>query len=343
MSEDLLTGRVMNELRMLQEGETPEPVAALRRHDEAEEQVEVVARQAGRRRFESATGLSIVGAEPTRGAYIPGEGAPIDEPVLKPFAENGLWHLGPSRRLTSSAVIVDLDGERYAATAMLAGFIGTLVVGALGVDSLNYVPAASGEDSQNVVPAVRTRFFSSDYTEQFAAEARHAVALANAAARFGRFEVATDEASPVVRTLRKYKHYDPVLGIFAAYAYHRAGKVEEIESIIRHFVNQGQSIPFDIVMLAAQLRGLSAEQYWEDSLYRTYQPSVQDFGVLQYAPYAPFSFPLLAQGWALLGPDEALHPAVAGFRRALRPALWATAAGPAGQELFDAVARGDVA
>ncbi len=188
------------------------------------------------------------------------------------------------------------------ATALLAGFIGTVSVLEAGAEQTSYLPARGGQfDEPGTNPA----------------QARRALAMATAAARLGRFDVVVNRAHQVAGILRQYKHYNPVLGIFAAYAYHRVGAVAEIHDMIRYFENMEQVIPYDVAMLAN--RPLDSLQ----------------------VPIAP-AFPMLTQGWAQLGPDSQLHPALATARRSLTAALWATPTGSGGAALAAAVTKGEL-
>ncbi len=49
---------------------------------------------------------------------------------------------------------------------------------------------------------------------------------------------------------REYKHRNPSLGILAAYAYERAGIIDQIDDIADWFAEVGQPIPFDVAMLS---------------------------------------------------------------------------------------------
>jgi hypothetical protein len=293
-STDLMTGRTEVEVQHVRAGQRPDLAERLTRDDVTEEFVERLASNEGRDHFESEVGLTIVGV-PIKAAVVTGQ------PAADLFFEGGNWHIRgePDR---SSSVVIDLRDDRYLATALLEGFIGTVSVFSAGAEQTSYLPARGGRfDDPGVDPA----------------DARRALAMATAAARLGRFDVAVDRARQVAGILRRYKHYNPVLGIFAAYAYQQAGDIGQINDMIRYFVEKNQVVPYDVAMLAQR---------------------PPDSSPILVAP----AFPMLAQGWAHLGPDSELHPALAAARRSLGPALWATPTGRGGAALTSAVAKGEL-
>jgi len=293
-STDLLTKQTQVELQVLQRGDLPSTPETLKPDPAAEKQIRDAAQLEGRGHFESQSGLTIYGAD-VRAAYV----ADGHEGL---FQEGGAWNLRGHFRATGS-VVLDLGADRFAATALFHAFLGVLSIGRQGVDHLSYSPAPGSE------------FDIGD--PRFEREARQARALIEGAARQGYFQVALDESNQLAGTLRRYKHYDPVLGIFAAYAYYQAGNIEQIRSLIRYFEERDQAVPYDVVMLAGQ------------------HPS--DI----HGPVAPL-FPLLRQGWFLLGPDDTLKPEIAAARRNLAPSLWSTIVGESGRELGRAIEQGAI-
>lgn len=251
--------------------------------------VESLATAHGRDHFETGNGLSVLGAEVTD-AFVTGGRADW-------FAQDGAFHVRGETDLETS-LIARLSDDRWVAAALLPGFIGTVIVGRNGVDSLSYLPAQGYP-----------------YEETDPDNLQEALAVATAAVHGGRFEVAIGEASDVARYLRKYKHQNPTLGVFAAYAYERAGRFRQVRDMIPYFADMEQVVPFDLTLLARQ-----------------------DPSGIRVSP----SYPLLTQGWAYLIDEENLHPAIVEARDTLAPSLWATPTGQGGEALARAVEQGDL-
>lgn len=200
-------------------------------------------------------------------------------------------------------MVLNVGEDRYAALACFDQFIGRVRVGALGVENLQYRPSSGTDAAREMGEG------------EFGKEAQTALAIAEAAARNGRFELAIDDARPVARILRRYKHKNPIYGVFAAYAYYQVGNTAAICNMIDYFVAMRQTVPFDLAMLS----GLDGSRIPTD--------------------VAP-GYPLLTEGWTYLGPD--VHPAVAAARRSMAPTLWATIVGDAGRHLGEAVSQGEI-
>ncbi len=132
-------------------------------------------------------------------------------------------------------------------------------------------------------------------------------ALAAEATRAGvlRFEGSAEQrreaAERFAGTVRMGKGTDPMLGLFAAYAYSNALIPEGARSV-HEIMSSGLGIDlFDAAMLAGKL----AETCGDNRLIPP--------------------FPMLRQGWELLGPmGVTLHPALADTRPNLSEALWTT-------------------
>jgi hypothetical protein len=149
--------------------------------------------------------------------------------------------------------------------------------------------------SVNYTPSSNTSTFYEEY-EHAAGRIERRRAFAATASRHGVFELSPEDADAAAGYLRMMKRLDPTLGIYAAYAYHQAGKVQQVRSVLQWMEQDSPVVPFDVVLLARQTR---------------------------FERAAPFC-PMLGQGWALLD----LHPAAAAklahLRSHLVPALWTT-------------------
>jgi hypothetical protein len=252
--------------------------------------IEEVEQLRSRSHFETRAGLSILGATPARVA--------VTGRIGDLFEESFAWHVRGGGE--PQAAIVDLGDDRYVATAIIPGFIGGIHVGPSGVDVVSY-QAGDGSPYED---------------ERYNAGTPGALAWLGAAAKYGFRDWAIDEANQRADYFRNFKHVNPTFGIYAAYAYERAGNRDEIRSMIRAFEAAQQTIPYDLIFLT----GTKPESLT--------------------VPVVP-RYPLLTQGWAYLD-EAAVHPAIAAARSSLAPTVWACPTGRAGQELFDAVFDGVV-
>lgn len=261
-----------------------------------EREVARVALTQGRLRFETRTGLTVHGA---RVLEAHAQNWRVDEPFQE--AVDASWNLRLHPSADSSGEGTSVLLRLQAASGRIAGalvaglenFVGTLVVDGDGrVAHLNYVPSENSP-------------LFDDYRHQ-SAEFERLKAYLAVAAQHGRLDFDLREAKSIGDRLRLLKHFDPILGIAAAYAYVQAGNFEQVADILRFLASTpGETpVPFDIAMLAARF------------------PEARKRALAQ--PRVPFA-PLLAQGWAYLAPGDPLHLPLHGrLRPHLVPALWTT-------------------
>lgn len=178
----------------------------------------------GRANFETRTGLSVP-HEILLSARVAGG----DEGV---FEEAGTWHVR-GRHHTPAAALLELapgaGGTRWAASAMLPGFIGTLRVSPAGTEQTAYLPAPG-------TPA-----------ELGAAGTADAVAHAAAAARRGRLDL----ADPLIETAC-WTDLNPTVVLLAAYARERAGDAATVRELAVRFAQRHGLLLFDLALLAAE-------------------------------------------------------------------------------------------
>ena len=111
------------------------------------------------------------------------------------------------------------------------------------------------------------------------------------------------EALRLANDIRVFKGVDPTLGLYAAYAYQQAGRLDQIGSIAQIMRLDLELVLFDVAMLA------------NDEPVQT----VERGGYI-----VPFC-PMLSQGWNLLEATSARIPEPArDAARHLRQALWTT-------------------
>jgi hypothetical protein len=173
---------------------------------------------------------------------------------------------------------------------ILPGFIGVMLVAENRVLNVNYLPALATARYQPQAAG--------------AAEREKLKALAAVHARYGEFNPLAPPAVPLATWLHSPHGFDPTLGLYAAYGYAQRGQVAEVTRLQR-WLAEDPALPwlFDIELLTAR--------YPQAAHSATPSSSV-----------VPFT-PLLAQGWALLTPDNSLYqPLHERLRAHLLPALW---------------------
>lgn len=270
----------------------------------------------GATHFETQTGLVVTGAAVT------------DDPVARNFKVNkdeggpAWFRFTPQDGAPASPVLVQLADGSWAGAAVYTGFIGTLTVGRDGVDS--FVLRANNETGSSAELEIARAATGADFGDPYEFAAR----------------------------LRDFKHADPVLGVLAAYAYARAGAVDEIRRLVYFYSEHQQPAPFDAVLLARlpikrDKLGYSADV--APVAERAPRSQIESARSWTYraTPAAHIrvagGFPWMRQGWTLLEDD--FRPELrrlARFAGELRPGVVTTLAPQAGQELAALVRKGEV-
>jgi hypothetical protein len=256
--------------------------------------------QRGRESFETHQGLTVVGAKIT--AIAVPQGARIDL-----FEEGGLWHI----RGYGGPLSVALRTSRgiWIAATLLPDFIGTLVFGKEGVESLNYAPPRSSPERETNLRS-----------EQIVAE-WNALLSVNRSASPIELEVFADQ-------VREVKHINPAFGVLAAYAYDRIGRGDQVASIAWHFATRNFFIPFDVMSL------LSA--YGDPALL------IRNHGWVPDNPIVAGGFPMITQGWALLDPESGARGELLRLRSGLKNSVWTSFDAKAGRIFANMIVRGTV-
>lgn len=179
----------------------------------------------------------------------------------------------------------------------IPGYITTVVVQDGRIATVNYTPAAG---SRNYFEYV---------TVADELETRRAAAAVDALN--GTFSIESAGDIALADYVRVLKQVDPTLGIYASYAYARAGKFDKITDIYNIMSMEQEAVPFDVAMLAAQTAGAA---------FPTVAPGM----------------PLMTQGWMMLDRfQQSLPTALAQVREFLEPSLWATFSS-AGMDILEA-------
>ena len=210
--------------------------------------------------FETGAGLTVVGAD-----LRPAEALGVESHLS---AEDGRWHI----RGRSSAALLPLvlgSGERrWAGAAILAGYMGTLIVGGEGVEHVEYLPTTeSGSLSR--------------------ADLREVIRWAGARAWVGSFDPDADD--PLLHTALR-QDFNPTLILLAAYHYDRIGADDAVQDLLVDMLRSRRAVPLDLLLLS----DLTPRQ------------ALRRAGIVAPAAELPIvpAFPLRAAGWALLDAVE---------------------------------------
>ncbi len=245
------------------------------------EQVDRIAAVRGRDHFETETGFTVFA--PVRAAYT------ANGWKTETFeADAGVHHIRVIHRGArgGGSILIEFESGLGTVLAIKPGFIGTVLVEGDQVVNVNYTPSAN------------TSVYDEEYAHDIDRIERRR-AFAATATRHGVFQLPEQEARDAGNYLRMMKRLDPTLGIYAAYAYHQAGRIRSIRSIVEYMARDGL-VPFDVLLLARH------PDPWRD--------------------YAPFC-PMLRQGWALLPLHPPAAERLAELQTLLVPSLWATFTG----------------
>jgi hypothetical protein len=93
----------------------------------------------------------------------------------------------------------------------------------------------------------------------------------------------SDDIRLFTRTMRIAKHFDPMLGIVAAYLYHRIGDIDNIRRMCYYYRVHNQDVPFDIAMLA----GVPLERNSEKNCFVINVPEVKEIPKADRTENAP--------------------------------------------------------
>lgn len=272
--------------------------ATRKRKAEAEANTKRFASTVGRKTFETRQGLTIVGATPRRIVTIDDDG---DRNLFK---EGRSWHIR-GQGYSPQPVLIELKDGNWIATCMFPEFVGTILVKNDLAASLNFAPALGGKYHRE-----RSSF----------AELAPTINRLTALMHQGRYD-SPAELTRAARSLRRYKHGNPSLGILAAYAYERAGLIVQVDDIARWFVQKLQPVPFDVALLASK---------------KIVRIRARKTGIIGGV------FPFMTQGWSFLETaDEDVSEGLLNVRAGLLPSLWTTLKPKAGKQLAKMIQGGE--
>ena len=238
-------------------------------------QMRDVASATGRDHYETTTGFSVT--VPVREITVT-KGQQSDL-----FEDNGQWHIRVTGIEDQSlrSVLVEFENGDGVVLGVLRGYIGTALVEDSQLINVSYTPSSNTDEYHEYEYAAKN------------IERRRAFAAT--ASRHGVFDV--EDGDDAGNYLRMGKAYDPTMGVYAAYAYSQAGRLDKVRSVLSYV--PGPWTPYDILLLARD------ETAWNP----------------RRRIYAPFC-PMLRQGWMLLDLNPTQLARLAPLRAHLRSSLW---------------------
>ncbi|HEX7934818.1 MAG TPA: caspase family protein [Paraburkholderia sp.] len=255
--------------------------------------------------FETQTGFAVVGAGVTNALSVNGNRA--DVVAVGDGVNPGVIRIELAPNNTASSVMLRFANGRGSVLAALRGYIGHVLVEGDQIVNVSYIPSNNSE---------RWREY-----EQRRARVDRLRATAAAAVRMGIFRLDDQkQAYRLAELIRVGKCFDPVLGLFAAYAYTEADSRDDINSV-RLYMQQDLGVDlFDVAMLA---RGSVPEGTLN----------------MQQVPFCP----LLTQGWNFLRSRRIVMPRVLDEAQdELESSLWTTFKPRRAEIIFDAIRRGEI-
>lgn len=173
--------------------------------------------------------------------------------------------------------------------AILPGFIGTVLVENNQVIDLNYMPSIQNKKYNGYL------LRNNHVTE------RRAEAAIKALNGTFKLEGNIREMIETASYLRYEKTLDPILGVYASYAYLQAGNFDGIKSILDYMKKEPEPVLYDVKLLANVLSNYDTE-------------------FIKHSSFCP----LLTQGWSFLSDKNPFGKEIKQFDKYLIPGLWTT-------------------
>lgn len=257
--------------------------------------------------FETETGFTLAGAKISRVATTrhPNPNGFAEIAVEKSQGnEIGVIRVDPKTSLVE--IVVELEDGRCLFLPCLQGYIGHILMKPEGMASLSFVPS-------------EYNWRAPEYAHRRVEIDRFRAAATLAMDRRSFFVGDAAKAGDLANMIRMGKAVDPVLGLYAAYAYSEASEDDQVLDVSRYMQRDIGGDLFDV-------RLLSHRRWYEDDS----------------APVAP-RCPLLTQGWSILESRQApLPPPIRDCRAFLADSLWTTFERGAAGILFDAISNGEL-
>jgi hypothetical protein len=255
----------------------------------------------GRESFETATGVTVVGADVRLAVANAG--------VVDCFRENDAWQIRvaderhggiPTEPCT---LMVQIWHDRWPgywmAIPIFPELIATAIVDENGFSSLNYRAA---------------RRFRAPFAAAIYRETEPMLAEVSAMFRFGLMP-SPARLQAMIQKMRESKFENPALAVIAAHICYRLGDLSQIYEMENYPIGRGPYTPYDFLLLTGRK---------EPGPYRK----------------TAGHFPILSSGWGLLpGAEFSVNQKLLVAARGLAPSLWTFADPTAGEVLLEIVSH----
>ncbi len=211
-----------------------------------------------------------------------------DLKVEKGIAPNSIFVEIRSTHSTRTLLGVHEDGS-ISPFAVLQDFIGIILIKENRVIDINYMPSKQSKKHRGYL--LRNEGVIERRIE------------ASVKALNGSFKL-TGNVQQMIETasyLRYEKMLDPILGVYASYAYLQAGNFDGIKSILDYMKKEPEPVLYDVKLLANVLSNYDTE-------------------IIKHSSFCP----LLTQGWSFLSDKNPFGKEIKQFDKYLIPGLWTT-------------------
>lgn len=224
-------------------------------------------------RFDTGTGFTVTGAS-IEAAFL---NCPNVSSSRIDFLESGgrsrIGRIGISLEGGSCAtLLLVLKNGRGIPLAVLSGYVGHILIKDGLLQTVSYIPINPNHGRSE--HPWRWQAYQENASQLEGLRAIAAAAFAGNHIRFGDGE----SAAAVAQVLRRSKVIDPMLGLFAAYAYLDADSHGRVNSVYRYMMDDLNASLFDVAMLTKN------------------RSESQPFEVVPVVPFCP----ILTQGWNYL-------------------------------------------
>jgi hypothetical protein len=268
--------------------------------------------------FESGVGFTVTG-ETIEDAVITGPhddhyGNHID--VLERGGEKktGIVSVRLDKTTAASSVLLVVSNGRGVPLAALAGYIGHILIGDGRVQNISYIPI---KPTRGQPAKTRWDIYLANKGQLERLRALAVTAIAGNSFRIGDVR----RAKQLANVIRSVKAIDPMLGLFATYAYLEAGHEQELQNVRQYMRDDLDAELFDVAMLA------------------TSDPVRQIHPPLRRVPFCP----ILTRGWNYLRSRKIQLPAeVVNAQNELVPGPFTMFEPETAKTVFYALSRGEL-
>lgn len=191
------------------------------------------------------------------------------------------------KRTPGSSVLLEFDSGTGVVLPAIPGFLAALTMQDGELVDVSYEPSENSSRWEYFLPR--------------ADEIRALRAIASSSTRSGVFRLEAEDAFDLARKMQFSKSVDPALAVYAAYAYIDIGRRGLIKEMSGYMLDDLGARLFDVALLAGELKNRKVGK----------DPAILSF------------FPMLLQGWALLGAERVQLPkSLQKLQQTLTPSVW---------------------